>query len=178
MSGHEEEVDRAALRASAIPRSWFDRIIWAGGALSALVIIYILGLTAAAVFARYVLGSPFRGADEQTGFLVVATVMAGAAEALRRGDHISVDLLTGRLPEPAARVAAVFGYAAVLLFAFVLLVTAWRSVTFSYQFGAYSDGALQLPMWLPQSAMVVGAALLVLASVVKIAAVIRPPEQR
>lgn len=176
LSGGESE--REAPNASSIPRSWFDRIIWAGGALSALLILYILALTAVAVFARYVLGSPFRGVDEQTGFLVVAIVMAGAAEALRRDDHISVDLLNGRFPEPVGRALAAFGYAAVMLFSLALLVTAWRTVTFSYQFQAYSSGALELPMWIPQSTMLVGAVLLVAVSAAKLGSAILAPRRK
>ncbi|HZD91578.1 MAG TPA: TRAP transporter small permease [Pseudolabrys sp.] len=161
-----------ALRASSLPRSWFDRLIWAGGAVSAILILYILALTAIAVFARYVLGSPISGVDEQTGYLVVATVMAGAGEALRRDDHISVDLLTSQFSEPVKRLLAGFGHAVVLVFSIVFLVTAWRSVSFSYQFQAYSDGDLQMPMWIPQSTMLIGAILLIMVSAAKFGATI------
>jgi TRAP-type C4-dicarboxylate transport system permease small subunit len=164
-------------RASSVPQSWFDRIIWAGGVVGALLILYILALTAVAVVWRYVLQSPIRGVDEQAGFLVVATVMAGAAEALRRNDHINVDLITNFVPQPLQRALAAFGYAAVTLFSVVFLVTAWRTVSFSYSFQAYSPGDLQIPMWLPQSTMLVGALLLALVSIAKFVATVAGPEQ-
>ncbi len=161
-----------APRASSMPQSLIDRVVWMGGVVGALVIVYILGLTAIAVICRYVLQSPIRGIDEQIGFLVVAIVMAGAADALRRNDHISVDLITNKVPVSLQRVLAAFGYAAVALFSLVLLVTAWRTVSFSYSFQAYSPGDLQIPMWLPQSAMLAGALLLLLVSVAKFAAAV------
>ncbi|TIX76508.1 MAG: TRAP transporter small permease subunit, partial [Mesorhizobium sp.] len=68
-----------------------------GGALSALLILVVLAITAVSVFNRYFLGRPLMGVDEATGFLVVAIVMFGAAEALRRGDHIRIDLLFDHL---------------------------------------------------------------------------------
>ena len=168
MSHPDRDGRHEAARASSLPRSWFDRVIWAGGAVSALLILYILVLTAVAVFARYVLSRPIPGVDELNGYLVVATVMAGAAEALRRDDHISVDLVIGHFSERARLGLAAFSYAVVLLFSIALFVTAWRTVTFSYQFQAYSDGELQVPMWIPQSAMLVGAVLLTLMSAAKL----------
>jgi TRAP-type C4-dicarboxylate transport system permease small subunit len=158
--------------ASSIPQSWLDRIVWAGGVVSALVILYILGLTAIAVVWRYVLVRPISGVDEQVGFLVVASVMAGAAEALRRNDHISVDLITNIAPKPLQRALAAFGYATVTLFSLVLLIAAWRTVSFSYAFQAYSPGDLQIPMWLPQSTMLLGALLLMLVSIAKFVATV------
>lgn len=154
-------------RASSIPSAWLDRFVWAGGVVSAAIIVYILGLTTIAVVFRYIFQSPIRGVDEQIGFLVVATVMAGAAEALRRNDHISVDLLTNKAPKPVQRALAAFGFAAVAVFSTLLLVTAWRTVSFSWSFQAYSPGDLQIPMWLPQSAMLVGGCLLALVAIVR-----------
>jgi TRAP-type C4-dicarboxylate transport system permease small subunit len=171
MALHEGQGSEEA-RSSSIPRSWLDRIVWAGGVVSALVILYILALTAVAVVWRYGLASPIRGVDEQIGFLVVAVVMAGAAEALRRNDHISVDLITSKVPPPLQRMLAAFGHAAVALFSVVLLVTAWRTVSFSYSFQAYSPGDLQIPLWLPQSAMLLGAALLLLVAIAKFVAAV------
>ena len=48
---------------------------------------------------------PLTWGDEMLGYLLVATVMAGAAEALRRGDHIAIDLVTSRLTGRARRAA-------------------------------------------------------------------------
>ena len=58
--------------------------------------VLTLGVTAFSVFRRYVLGSPLTWTDELSGFLVVAIVMLGAAEVLRRGEHVSVDILSER----------------------------------------------------------------------------------
>ena len=141
-----------------------------GGAVSSLLILVILAITAISVFFRYVLGSPILGGDEATGFLVVAIVMAGTAEALRRGDHIRIDLILDRCGPRARWFLDLIAYAAVLVFAVLLLVTSWHTVMFSRQFGAYSAGYLALPIWIPQSAMVVGAVLLTLVAAMKLLA--------
>ena len=137
----------------------------AGGALGALLIVVVLAMTTVGVFSRYVLSRPILGIDEGTGFLVVAIVMLGAAEALRKGDHIRIDLLVDVVGPRTRLVLDLWAHAAVLAFAVLLFRTAWHTVSFSHSFGAYSDGYLALPLWIPQSAMLVGAVLLGLQAV-------------
>lgn len=142
-------------------------ISWIGGAVGALLIVVVLVITAVSVFNRYILGRPMIGVDEATGFLVVAIVMCGAAEAFRRGDHISIDLLLEHASPRWRWVLDLWSYLAVLAFSILLLVTAWHTVVFSRRFGAYSSGYLEIPMWIPQSTMLLGALLLGLVSIVK-----------
>jgi len=88
----------------------------------------------------------------------------GAAEALRRGDHIRIDLLFSSAGPRARWWLELWSLAAVILFSVLLLVAAWHTVLFSRAFGAYSTGYLSMPMWIPQSTMVVGSILLVVAA--------------
>lgn len=148
------------------PTGAVDRLAFyvgaAFGAVSAVMILVILVLTGANVLGRYVFTAPIRGAEEATGFLVVAVVMLGAAEAYRCGDHIRIDLLTERLGPRAAWLLDLAAHLAVILFSFNLLRTGLHTVEFSRRFGAYSAGYLQIPIWIPQSALVAGGALLLL----------------
>lgn len=130
------------------------------GAFSAVLILAILVLTAANVAGRYLFTAPIRGAEEATGFMVVAVVMLGAAEAYRRNDHIRIDLLTERLGPGANWALDVLAHLAVMLFSFILLRTGLHTVEFSRRFGAYSAGYLQIPIWIPQTVLVAGGALL------------------
>lgn len=139
------------------------------GAVAALMILVILGVTAVNVAGRYLLSAPLRGAEEATGFLVVALVMFGAAEAYRRNDHIRIDLLTdGRGPRTQWWLD-LLAHVAVLAFSVVLLRTGLHTVEFSRRFGAYSTGYLEIEMWIPQTALVVGGALLALMAVLRLA---------
>lgn len=143
-------------------------IALAGGAVSALLILVVLAVTAVSVFNRYILGSPMSGVDEATGFLVVATVMFGAAEALRSGDHIRIDLVVENVSARIRWLFDLWAHVAVLVFSVLLFQTGWHTVAFSRQFGAYSAGYLELPMWIPQATMPLGAALLALVALAKI----------
>lgn len=137
-------------------------------ALGAATILLILGIVTWAVFQRYVLRSPVLGADEAIGYLLVATIMLGAAEALRRGDHVSIDILTQRAGPRAARWLAVWADLGVIGFALVLGISAWEAVSFARAFGSYSPGYLEMPMWIPQAPMLLGAALLGLVAAARI----------
>lgn len=171
MRSHHDE-SRGAPGAPLPFEVHLGRLAWLGGAISAGLIVLILLLTAVSVFCRYILGVPLLGGDEAAGFLVVATVMFGAAEALRRGDHIGIDILPGLLPERGQVWLAIFGHAAVLVFSGVLLASAWRAVSFSRRFEAYSTGALEMPLWIPQSTMLVGAVLLGLVALTRLLALL------
>jgi TRAP-type C4-dicarboxylate transport system permease small subunit len=138
------------------------------GAVSGLLIVIVLAMTSVGVFMRYVLDRPIRGIDEATGFLVVAIVMFGAAETLRRGEHIQIDLVTNALRGRTRWVFDLWAYACVLVFSIVFLFTAWRTVAFTWRFGEYSTGYLEMPMWIPQATMLPGAALLGLVAILKI----------
>lgn len=168
----EEAAGRGAAQAP-LPTGPVAWLAWLGGAVSAALIIVILVVTTVAVVFRYVLGNPLQGTDEAAGYLVVAAVMLGAAEALRRDDHINIDILISGLA-PRTRIwFDGFGYLAVLGFAVMLLFTGWHTVTFSYGFDSYSTGALEMPLWIPQSTMLAGAVLLGLVAAARLFGLLR-----
>jgi len=160
--------EAAAADRPSLPDRAAAALSLAGAWLGGLAVVAILLLTVVAVVGRYLLNQPLRGADEATGYLVVLLVMAGAAEALRRGDHIAVDLLFARTGGRLRRWIEVWAMLGVLAFAALLFLTAWDSVVFARRFGAYSNGALEMPLWIPQSALLLGAALLALAALARL----------
>ena len=152
---------------------WDRRLCIGGAAVAALSVLITLVATGYSVIMRYALGKPITWIDELSGYLVVAIVMFGAAEALRKDDHIQVDLLTAALKGYWQASMAVLWMLMVIAFTVVLLVSAWRAVTFSYDFGMYSEGYLEMPMWIPQSLLIVGSILMLLAATAKISRAIR-----
>lgn len=137
------------------------------GGLSTAIILVVLVLTAMNVAARYLFGAPMRGAEEGTGFLVVAIVMFGAAEAYRRGDHIRIDILSGKFGERLGSFIEGVSHLVVAVLGALLAWTGWHTVGFSYAFGAYSSGYLEIPLWIPQSALVIGGVILALLAALR-----------
>ena len=141
---------------------WLSTLSLAVGALVSVMLAFIVGYS---VLMRYLFNHPQTWTDELSGYLLVLIVMMGLAEALRRGDHIGVDLLTSRLSEKGRRLIEIWGMLAVIAFSTILLTSSWQMVAFSYSVGLISDGYVEAPMWLPQSTQLIGFSLLILAAV-------------
>ena len=161
-----------ATPAPGLPERLVTPVARLGLGLAALGVLVVLAVTGYSVFKRYVLGTPVTWTDELSGYLVVAIVMLGAAETLRRGDHISVDLLTDRLTGNGRRLAAIWGMIAAILVMLAILVSGVTAVRFSYDFGVYSDGYLAVPMWIPQLALIVGSVLVIAVAVARLLSIL------
>ena len=135
-----------------------------GLALAALALIASLATISYSVIRRYVFGAPVAWTDELVGYLLVASVMLAAAEALFGGEHISVDIVTEHLGPRGKRVTYLFGLAAVAASGVLLIVEGLGMVSFSRQVGLRSNGDLALPLWIPQSLVPIGALLLSIAA--------------
>jgi C4-dicarboxylate transporter, DctQ subunit len=145
-----------------------DRLIGliclAGASLAALAILATLFIITYSVGMRYVMNNPQSWTDESVGYLLVASVMASIAYALRQGEHIAVDILTERLPPAGRALIEVFGFIAVAIVAGVLLFEAYETVAFSKLVGLRSNGYLATELYIPQSMMILGFGLLLAAA--------------
>ncbi|MCB2102268.1 MAG: TRAP transporter small permease [Rhodobacterales bacterium] len=139
-----------------------------GAVCGVVTVLAMVGLTTYAIVNRYVFGSPVTWIDELSGYLVVVLVMVGAAEALRRGDHIGVDLLSAKARGPLRRGLDLFGLVAVVAVAVAILISGREMIAYSYDFEILSEGYLEVPMWIPQSFLLLGAAMLLLAAVARL----------
>jgi len=141
--------------------------------IAAILVIGMLAIMGYGVVERYFFGTPVTWTDELTGYLVVAIVMFGAADTLLHGEHINVDLLTAKRQGAARKLIDIWGNAAVIAVAATLLIATQKTLSYSYNFDLMSNGYLDMPMWIPQSSMLVGGVLLLLAAVVRIIALLR-----
>lgn len=174
--GQEREAARAASSGADgtgnVARA-LTLLIQSASVLSCLIILAAFGIILYAVTMRYFVGTPINWSDELNGYLIVAMVMFGIGSTLLRGGHISIDLLTARAGPRLSAWVEVLADVAVLLFALMFGWSAWHTVAFSRDFGTYSTGYLETPMWLVQTPMVAGAAFLALAALVRMLRVLR-----
>jgi C4-dicarboxylate transporter, DctQ subunit len=136
-----------------------------GIALSAASLLVSLALISYSVVMRYFLNRPQSWIDEIAGYLLVASVMLAAADALFHGEHIAVDIVTERLPAGAKHIIHKVGLVAVAVMGALLAVSGWDMVEFSWVSGMVSTGYMSVPMWLPQLLVPIGGALLVIAAI-------------
>lgn len=134
-------------------------------ALSAAGLLASLVLIGWAVVMRYVFDAAPVWVDEVVGFLLVAIVMLAAAQTFRRGEHIGVDLLVGRLPPKGKRWALGWAAAVTACIALVLVINGWQTAMLARMLGLLTEGHLEWPTWCLMLLMPVGGALLLLATV-------------
>lgn len=134
-------------------------------AASAAGVLVSLALIGWAVLMRYVFNRPPVWVDEVVGFLLVGIVMLAAADVLRRGEHIGVDLFTANLGPRAKLWAQFWSSASVLAVAVILIVNGWRTAMFSKMLGIVTEGHLELPVYLLMLLLPLGGLLLLLTAV-------------
>ncbi|ALV28687.1 TRAP transporter small permease [Pannonibacter sp. Q-1] len=122
--------------------TWF-RMGLAG--ICAVMLTAMMLLTVADVVGRYFLASPVQGATELTEMLLAAVIFIGLPAATLDDDHVTVDMLTARLPwavERLRRPVVAFASAA------ILCVIGWRLWAAAAQVGSYGGTtiSLQIPL--------------------------------
>jgi len=143
-------------------RSVLRQLHKAGAVLAGVLLVLVGVLTLVPIAAR-LLGLPAHSWDEVATYCMAASAFMGLACTWRGGAHIRMELLVVRLKGNAARVVEIFALVTTLL---TCLYFGWFAAKFawlSWTMNDVSQGLLPIPLWLPQSGMVVGLALLCLA---------------
>lgn len=135
------------------------------GGLAAAGLLVSTALIGWAVGMRYGLNQAPIWVDDVVGFILVGIVMTSAAPALRRGDHIGVDLLTERLSGGASRVAKGWYALATLAVSVILCINGWQAAMQSRQFGIVTEGGVEWPIWMLMLLMPLGGLLLTAVSI-------------
>ena len=114
------------------------------------------------VFFRYVLQRPFTWSEEFLTFLFVWMVFIGCSIAVRKREHIHVDVLVQRFSPKTRHVVAIFASIAFALFIALLGWTGLQTVLLQIHTGEVSP-AMEMPMWLISLAVPVGCVLMLLS---------------
>ena len=143
-------------------RKGLDFIYLAAGVLAALCLIAILFLIVVQMLARWT-GEVFPGAPEYAGYAMAAASFLAFGNALNRGAHIRVSILLNALGPKARRVLEIwcFGIGTAVMWYFVYYCQ--KFVYWSWKFNDISQGQDKTLLWMPQSLMLIGAAILAVA---------------
>ncbi|MEM8553040.1 MAG: TRAP transporter small permease [Pseudomonadota bacterium] len=143
-------------------RSVLDAIYFTSGVAAALCLIAILCLIVLQMLARWT-GEVFPGAPEYAGYAMAAASFLAFAHALNRGAHIRVSLLLNSVPARVRRWIDFWCFAIGTALAWYFVYFASRFVFWSWKFNDISQGQDATLMWLPQSAVLIGAFIFALA---------------
>jgi TRAP-type C4-dicarboxylate transport system permease small subunit len=145
-------------RMLGLVRRILDTLYLIGGYIGAAFLITILFLITAQMVARWT-GLTIPGASDYAGYAMAGASFMAFAYALNTGSHIRVTLgLTalGRWRRWGEVWCLAIG-AAVVTYIFY---NAWNAVYWSRLLGDVSQGQDATPLWIPQTVMVIGSALL------------------
>ncbi len=134
-------------------------------ALAAAGVLASLALIAWSVVMRYVFNNPPAWVDDAVAMMLVAVVMLAAGPALRRGEHIGVDVLTSQLRARGKRVSEAWSALAAALTGAILLFNGWDTVVSSRMMGIITDGEIEIPLYWLQLFLPIGGAMLILVAI-------------
>lgn len=142
--------------------------------ITELLLLIVLTAMSVVVFLqvlfRYVLGLPLFWTEEFARYCLVWASLLGAAVATKRGQHIAVTFVMERLP---ARLHRFFRVVALFSVAVILAIIMWGGIQLVMVTRAQISPALRIPMAIPYAAVPVGAAVMLLHTIVLI---LRPPK--
>ncbi len=152
-------------------RGFLDRIYLWSGWLAAGFVAAICALVFSQVMLNLVdrvstlltgeaIGLTIPSYGDFTGFFLAAASFLALAHTMREGGHIRVSLILQMLPERARRIADLWG---VGLAALVSLYFSWYMADLireSFVYNDLSPGMIATPIWIPQSALLLGLVIL------------------
>lgn len=143
-------------------RSGLDFLYNASGVAAALCLIAILVLIVVQMLARWT-GEVFPGAPDYAGYAMAAASFLAFANALNKGAHIRVSIVLNAVSASVRRLINIWCFTIGALVAWYFVYYAYRFVYFSWKFNDISQGQDRTALWIPQSVMLFGAAVLAIA---------------
>lgn len=114
------------------------------------------------VVCRYFFRSPTIWAQEMSVYLFMWTMLAGAAYTLEKGKHVRIDLIIEHLSVRTQHILEMITSVAGMGYCAVITWQAYGMIASSISFNKVTATLLRIPMWIPQSALLLGFALLTL----------------
>ena len=143
-------------------RRFLDRL-YAAAAWLAAACLASIALVMVAQAGMREFGLLLRGADDIVGWLCAASAFLALGYTFRHGELVRVGLVLDRLPPGARRLAETMALGTALVFVACLLWASARFVYQSWQFDEVAQGLVRIPIWIPQTSFVIGAAIFFVA---------------
>ena len=154
---------RLPARALVCLNTWTMRVV---GLITVVLMVIETGVLLAGVISRYVLHSPLIWSDELASSLFIWMAMFGAVLALDRGEHMRMSALVNKLPQAWRGFCETLSALVVCLFVVMIIAPAMQH---SHEQMWITTPALGIPDGLRAAALPVGAVLMLLAAVSRMA---------
>lgn len=148
-----------------------ERLTGGVGKLAAFALVPLVLATCYEVFSRYVMNAPTVWAYEIGYLLTGSHFLLGMAYTLREGEHIRIDVFSGKFSARTRAVIDLLGYTVTLPLMLWLTYELYQYLAAGYQSNEHSgQSALNLPVWPFRIVFLVAFTLLalqILAEVIK-----------
>jgi TRAP-type C4-dicarboxylate transport system permease small subunit len=111
--------------------------------------------------------------DDFASWMMAAMSFLGLAHTFKKGEMIWVGLLIERLNGRAKQAAEVFAHGVGFIFLAYFTWAAWTFMHDSWKFNDMSTGTVSVPLWMPQSLLVFGLAVMAIAMLDELIHVLR-----
>jgi len=138
---------------------------WLVDVPAALLVLADIVVLFSGVFARFVLHRPLVWSDELASILFLWLAMLGSVTALRRGEHMRMTALLGRLTPPRRAVLEATATAACLAFLTLVVWPAWQ---YAADERAITTPALEISNVWRAAALPIGVALMAIFAVLRL----------
>lgn len=139
-----------------------SRIIEGAGVIAGLLIFIIAIMILLGIGGRNMM-IPVYWVEPLSVYFFIATSYIAAAYAMYRSEHIKVDILFSRFSNKTKKVLESVLMVISLVFFSYLTKYSWAMAHRSYMNNAKDLSIMQIPIWIPQSTLVIGYVLLCLA---------------
>ena len=122
----------------------------------------VLGMVLLSILGR-LLHFHLPGTDAYAGYAMAGAGFMALAHTLKKGEHIRVTLIIGKLTGNAKKGLEMWALSAAVALSGLFAFYAWRLVMQSREFNDISTGNDATPLWIPQIFMAVGTTVLLIA---------------
>ncbi len=143
-------------------RALLARLIDVAGAIAGGFVFAIFFVMLMATIMR-TLGMRTGGTDDIVSWMTAAAAFFGLAHTFRHGDFVRVGLVMEHLAPGPRRALEIVALAIGTVFTGYLTWSITLYVLDSARFGDMAGGLIVIPIWIPQSSLAIGSALLFLA---------------
>lgn len=144
----------------------YDRILGvitnAAAAIAGLAILLTAFMICYEIIARSIFHHPTVWVMEISTYCLVLAGFFGMAYTMRKNGHICVDFLYGRFPRKVQKGLDIITSILSLFVMYVCMTESTNYMLMSKAMGAVSPSLLRVPLWIPQTFMVIGFVLLFL----------------
>lgn len=148
--------------------TFMDLLIRWGAYIAGILILLTTAMTFYEVISRSFFHKPTSWATELSIYAIIGSCFLGSAYAVRTYSHITVDLLINNVNDRMKTLLAYLTNSLGLVFSVIFTIYSYMHVVKTFHLHVTSASLLRIPMYLPESLLVIGGVLMCIAFIMQI----------